>query len=337
MKLFCETARLPLFLNLTTSRTQQFCQTSSIFEVDNVKNEAILRDFLNFPSWQDQKRSNSARLPSKMELSAELMASYQCVLHFFHSTSTCLKYCACHEKVMPGHTKCCTCHAKSSSQNWRSDAPKCNPSQEISALISYLMCLLYCACQAQCIFPDPLQIFHACDGCWNCYKTLQFCSLLTRCTIPCACHEKRHLNVLKSSVPLSFCAFDFEMCFVHNGVCSFPHLNFQKWYDPWCVSCILTWTCALRHNGVQLFISHLARWLRTRRFSEPTFRHPEPQIIGKTHCFAAFLPFRAPGSSFFGDFLFFDLLSSSLLFSDSSISAFYLSILSEVWLLNFLR
>ena len=30
--------------------------------------------------------------------------------------------------------------------------------------------------------------------------------------------------------------------------------------------------CASRHNGVQFFISHLATWLRTRRFSEPTFR-----------------------------------------------------------------
>ena len=27
-----------------------------------------------------------------------------------------------------------------------------------------------------------------------------------------------------------------------------------------------------RHNGVQFFISHLPSWLRTRRFSEPTFR-----------------------------------------------------------------
>ena len=35
---------------------------------------------------------------------------------------------------------------------------------------------------------------------------------------------------------------------------------------------ILTWTCAPRHNGVQFFTSHLASWLRTRRFSEPTFR-----------------------------------------------------------------
>ena len=35
---------------------------------------------------------------------------------------------------------------------------------------------------------------------------------------------------------------------------------------------ILTWKCASRHNGVHFFISHLASWLRTRRFSEPTFR-----------------------------------------------------------------
>ena len=39
-------ARLPQFLNLTTSETKQFCETSSIFELDNIQNEAILRDFL---------------------------------------------------------------------------------------------------------------------------------------------------------------------------------------------------------------------------------------------------------------------------------------------------
>ena len=63
--------------------------------------------------------------------------------------------------------------------------------------------------------------------------------------------------------------------------------------------CILTSKCASRHNGVQFFISHLARWLRTRRFSEPLFEPPEPQNFGKTQCFATFLPFRAPASSFF--------------------------------------
>ena len=86
-----------LILKLTTSQTKHFCETSSIFQLDNIKNKAILRGFFK-----------------NGKLSAELTASYQCVLRFFQST--CRKYCACHEKVMPSHTKCCTCHAKSSQQ-----------------------------------------------------------------------------------------------------------------------------------------------------------------------------------------------------------------------------
>ena len=142
---------LPRYLSASL-KTKLFCGvTSSNFELGNIKNAVILRDFLNFwiwqrqkrnksarlpqiSFWQHQKRSNSGRLPSKMESWAELTASYQCVVRFFQSMS--LKYCACHEKVMPGHTKCCTCHTKSSYQTWRSDAPKCNPSQEISARTS---------------------------------------------------------------------------------------------------------------------------------------------------------------------------------------------------------
>ena len=75
-------ARLPQLLNLTTSETKQFCETSSIFELDNIKNEticetspfsifeldnikngAILGDVFNFWIWQRQKRNKSARLP----------------------------------------------------------------------------------------------------------------------------------------------------------------------------------------------------------------------------------------------------------------------------------
>ena len=33
-----------------------FCETSSFFELDNVKNETILRDILNFRTWQRQKK-----------------------------------------------------------------------------------------------------------------------------------------------------------------------------------------------------------------------------------------------------------------------------------------
>ena len=94
---------------------------------------------------------------------------------------------------------------------------------------------------------------------------------------------------------------------------------------------------ALRHNGVQLFISHLPRWLRTRRFSEPTFRPSGATNHWKNKAFRdlfTFSPFRAPASSFFWLFLFFDLLSSFFWLFPPLL--FHLSILSEVWLLNFL-
>ena len=61
------------------------------------------------------------------------------------------------------------------------------------------------------------------------------------------------------------------MCFAPQRRALFRHRNFQKWSDNGALY-ILTWKCASRHNGVQFFISHLASWLRTRRFSEPTFR-----------------------------------------------------------------
>ena len=61
------------------------------------------------------------------------------------------------------------------------------------------------------------------------------------------------------------------------------------------------------------------------------FDPPEPQIIGKTQCFATFLPFHASASSFF--LPFFLLIFSLLIFLFSlplPCSAFHLSILSEV-------
>ena len=54
--------------------------------------------------------------------------------------------------------------------------------------------------------------------------------------------------------------------------CTFSTSQLPKVVRSWCALYILTWKCASRHNGVQFFISHLASWLRTRRFSEPTFR-----------------------------------------------------------------
>ena len=62
--------------------------------------------------------------------------------------------------------------------------------------------------------------------------------------------------------------FDFEMCFAPQRHALFRHLNFQKWSEREVFSTFygLTSKCASRHNSAQFFISHLARWLRTRRF-----------------------------------------------------------------------
>ena len=117
----------------------------------------------------------------------------------------------------------------------------------------------------------------------------------------------QHLNFQKWSGPGVFCAFWGRNVLRTTTACLFRHLNFQKWFGPgvfctfwlrhvlrattactfstsqlpkvvrsWCVLYILTSKCASRHNGVQFFISHLASWLRTRRFNRmfrdfPTF------------------------------------------------------------------
>ena len=243
-------------------KTWLFYETSSSFQVDNIKNAAFLRDYLIFWSWPHQKRSNSARPPHFLNLttsktkqfcetSFKLTASCQCVLWFFQSN--CLNYCACHEKVMPARTKCCACHAKSSQQTSKSHAPKCNPSQEISALTSEQLRLLYCACHGKCIFADPLQMSHACHRFWQCYKTLMFCSLLRRCTIPCACDAKRALNVQKWSVRGVFCTFWLRNVLSATTACTFSTSQLLKVVRSWCVLYILTSKCASRHNGVRCF------------------------------------------------------------------------------------
>ena len=68
---------ISLSLSLSTSvstclsaslKPKQFCTTSPILELNNVKNETILRDFFIFWTWQHPKRRDSARLLQFFEL-----------------------------------------------------------------------------------------------------------------------------------------------------------------------------------------------------------------------------------------------------------------------------
>ena len=65
------------------------------------------------------------------------------------------------------------------------------------------------------------------------------------------------------------------------------------------------------------FWSLLPKWLRTRRFSEPTFRPSGATKHRKDTVFRGFSTFRAPWSCFYWPFLFW-LLFSLFLFSASS-------------------
>ena len=137
-----------------------------------------------------------------------------------------------------------------------------------------------------------------------------------------------------------------QNCFVFDVVTLFRHLSFQKWserevflaFSPATVlraktACtfstsqlpkvVRTWRVLLFHLQMcfgprrrAIFPSHLARWLRTRRFSEPTFRPSGATNHWKHTVFRDF-------PTFSRTWIFF-LLTLSLLWS----SLFYSSLLS---------
>ena len=95
----------------------------------------------------------------------------------------------------------------------------------------------------------------------------------------------RHRSFQKCSETVSKCASR------HTTACTFSTSQLPKVLRRWCALCISTWKCASRHNGVQFFISHLASWLRTRRFSEPTFRPSGATNHWKNAVFRDFVTF----------------------------------------------
>ena len=84
---------------------------------------------------------------------------------------------------------------------------------------------------------------------------------------------------------------------------------------------LLTWKCASRHNGVQFFIAPVASWLRTRRFSEPTFRPSGATNHWKNTVFRDFPTFSRICIFFLPDSFSSDLplLSASALLCFSSV------------------
>ena len=127
-------------------------------------------------------------------------------------------------------------------------------------------------------------------------------------------------------------------CASRHNACTFSTAQLPKVVRTWCAFYILTWKFASHHTGVQFFISHLASWLRTRRSSEPTFRPSRATNHWKNTVNRDFPTFSRT--------CIFFLLTLSLLWCSHLLASplwlfppllLHLSILSEVWLLNFLR
>ena len=118
-------------------------------------------------------------------------------------------------------------------------------------------------------------------------------------------------NILTSkSGPSMVCFvhFDLEMCFAPQRRALFQHLNFQKWseHGVFCtfwLGNVLPATTACNFSSLIWPAGSAPADLASLLFDSP-----EPQIIGKTQCFATFLPFRASASSFFWLFLFYSSL-----------------------------
>ena len=75
--------------------------------------------------------------------------------------------------------------------------------------------------------------------------------------------------------PSVFPHFDLKICFAPQPRAIFEHFwtsELPKWLRQCGVFCILTCKCASRHSRVPFFTCPLNSYLRTRRFSEPTFR-----------------------------------------------------------------
>ena len=170
-------------------------------------------------------------------------------------------------------------------------------------------------------------------------------------------HNRMHFfdsSTSKSAPTLRcFVHFDFEICFRATPACTFSTAQLPKALRHWGASYILTSKSASRHTGVHFFDISSSKSALTLvcvvrfhfemcnfssliscRFSEPTFRSARApntlfrdfSTFSRTCIFFLLTLFLLLSSFFFSSFLW---LFPPLLFHPS--------ILSEVWLLNFLR
>ena len=288
--------RLPRFLNLTTSKTKLVCGTPSIFQLDSIKHEAILKN---------------------VKLSAELTPSCQCFLRFFHPISH--RYCAATRKwcqVMGSVAPVTQNHLRKPDDLMLQNATLLRKSAPWPPNISDE--------NVSCIAPATrnasLRILFKCSTpaivFGNATKLSRFAHLWQGAESLALATQNERFNIQKWREHVVVLAFRLRHVLGAATACTFSTSQLRKVVqDPQFLRLSTSKSASGRTTACNCSSLICPDGSAPAALASLLFDHPEPQIIGKTQCFATFLPFRAPGSSFFWDFLFSDLLSSSLLFS----------------------
>ena len=213
-------------MNLWRSKTKHFCETS----FKNVK------------------------------LTRHLTSEFQYVLTILKWTLQ--KYCACHEKVEPRHTKSCNCHAKWSLQSNTSATWNLQPFHGFCVggfKHRHHKARNHCACHA-----ELLQIHHACPRFCNPHELLHLPRIMQRVEIPAPATRKAFWASKNAPRP-SVYDFDFQIALARRRGATLRSSTSKSAPNPrcfndfdfriaraqaWCNFCEAQLPKALRTHGV---------------------------------------------------------------------------------------
>ena len=163
-----------------------------------------------------------------------------------------------------------------------------------------LTALMNISCTAPATENASLQILFKCPTpaivCGNATKPS-----LTRSTIPCACHAKRHLNVQKCLEHVVLLRFWLRNVLRATTASTFSTSQLPRVVRSWCALYILTSKCASRHNSVHfldisisksgprmVYFVHFDFEMCFAPQRRAPFRHLNFQSGGEVRCFVHF-------------------------------------------------
>ena len=257
-------ARLPSCLNIRTSKTEQFCETASFFELDNIRNEAILRDFLIFRSARHQKRRilRDVLQKWKVECRADSLVPMRFAIFPVHLSKVlrlpgkidARSYEVLHlsRKIILANLDIIYSKMQPLSRNQRPDLLTSLMNMSFVLRLPRKMHLCRSSSNVPCLpsfleMPQNPHVLLTFEEVHNPLrlprettseppKVARTCGALYILTSKCASrHNGVHFFDISTSksgpTMVCFVHFDFEMRFAPQRRALFRHLNFQKWSD----------------------------------------------------------------------------------------------------------